>query len=30
VLAHMIRMVRAGEVAADGEPVLESDYRLAR
>jgi glyoxylase-like metal-dependent hydrolase (beta-lactamase superfamily II) len=29
VLAHMIRLVRAGRVAAEGEPGLETDYRPA-
>ena len=29
VLAHMLHMVRAGEVQAAGEPGLDSDYRLA-
>lgn len=28
VLAHMIRLVRSGAVATDGEPGLESEYRL--
>jgi glyoxylase-like metal-dependent hydrolase (beta-lactamase superfamily II) len=29
VWAHMIRLVRTGRAATDGEPGLESDYRLA-
>ncbi|HEV2363039.1 MAG TPA: MBL fold metallo-hydrolase [Caulobacteraceae bacterium] len=29
VWAHMIALVRNGRVLADGEPTLESDYRLA-
>ena len=29
VLAHLIHLVRAGEVVSDGEPGLDSDYRLA-
>ena len=29
VLGHMIDLVRRGIVATDGEPGLDSDYRLA-
>ncbi len=29
VLAHMIQMAREGRIACDGEPGLDSDYRLA-
>lgn len=29
VLAHMIQLVREGRVLADGEPGLDSDYRLS-
>lgn len=29
VLAHMIQLVREGRVLTDGEPGLDSDYRLA-
>ena len=28
VLAHLIHMTRSGEVASDGAPSLDSDYRL--
>jgi len=29
VLAHMIRLVRAGTLVTEGEPGPDSDYRLA-
>ncbi|HQN52721.1 MAG TPA: hypothetical protein PK913_16870 [Phenylobacterium sp.] len=29
VLGHMIDLVRRGKVVTDGEPHLDSDYRLA-
>jgi glyoxylase-like metal-dependent hydrolase (beta-lactamase superfamily II) len=29
VLAHMLELVKTGQVGADGEPGLDSDYRLA-
>ncbi|HEY1561509.1 MAG TPA: MBL fold metallo-hydrolase [Caulobacteraceae bacterium] len=29
VLAHMLELVKTGRVVADGEPGLDSDYRLA-
>ncbi len=30
VLAHLIRLVATGAVAADGEPSMKSEYRLAK
>jgi glyoxylase-like metal-dependent hydrolase (beta-lactamase superfamily II) len=29
VMAHMVQMVRDGRLVTDGEPTLDSDYRLA-
>jgi hypothetical protein len=29
VLAHMIELVRSGKVIVEGDPGLDSDYRLA-
>ena len=30
VLAHMIELVKSGQVVTEGAPGLDSDYRLAR
>ena len=30
VLAHLIHLVRAGVAEVDGQPLAESEYRLAR
>jgi hypothetical protein len=29
VMAHVVQMVRDGRLVADGEPGLDTDYRLA-